>query len=566
MLLFVHLTSHNGFDASAAVVTEKKSRQSHGSTTRGSANDAQKIVKMLNTYLNESHTICFGAKSFPGTIIDSFSFKNLPNIKESDMIRLAGAKKFTPKAKTEAKNLQLSGTNEIKLQECLGRSLEQLKAIDTHTSIGNAVEFMLPRDFGGKVVYSNTCKADLTSSVRRMVYEVKSPGQENSLVVQMLERLVTSLDISHVLRNSIVFGATPSNGFIFIGTRDVPVNRGDANKVSLHLFKVSLEDSLYMWQLASNIENASAYLTSDAPLVLRSLSRLEVDSWLCRIHLLDWSQHRVYDITLPEKVQWPESLEDLSEEDNAAKKSCIAVECQCPHFAMKVIRDDEAFKRELRVLTTIEPGYFISGVSGNGEVTGPLEISDQTKKLLAKRRKTLNSSKEKDKGWWSLKKISTLSHSPGGVLIMRVGENVPHPLDHVSRCTVFTDCIEALQSLHEKGYCHTDLRLPNLLKFDEKYEPVDFGDAVKTGTAVCIEDFSEGRRKLLTAAAAGHTSARNSIEWNVGHDIEMLARAVFGAPVTEDKERDPACPVALNKKRIRGNAGIVKNNKKKARR
>ena len=141
-------------------------------------------------------------------------------------------------------------------------------------------------------------------------------------------------------------------------------------------------------------------------------------------------------------------------------------------------------------------------------------------------------------------------------MIVRVGENVPDPLDHVSRCAVFTDCIEALQSLHEKGYCHTDLRLPNLLKFDEKYEPVDFGDAVKTGTAVCIEDFSEGRRKLLTAAAAGHTSARNSIEWNVGHDIEMLARAVFGAPVTEDEdvefERDPASQVALNKKRKRG--------------
>ena len=78
----------------------------------------------------------------------------------------------------------------------------------------------------------------MTSSVRRMEFEVKSAGNEDALLLQMLERF-TSLDVSHLLKNTLVFGATPAEAFVFIGTRSIPASRPDSNIKSLYLFRTT---------------------------------------------------------------------------------------------------------------------------------------------------------------------------------------------------------------------------------------------------------------------------------------------------------------------------------------
>ena len=108
---------------------------------------------------------------------------------------------------------------------------------------------------------------------------------------------------------------------------------------------------------------------------------------------------------------------------------------------------------------------------------------------------------------------------------MRLGEDLPMTLDGALRTRIINDCIPELRKIHELGYVHTDLRRPNILKFDKKYMPIDFGEAVEIGTEVNLKEFSEGRKECLL-----HSPLDSTIKWYAEHDIEMLFRAVYSCP------------------------------------
>jgi hypothetical protein len=108
---------------------------------------------------------------------------------------------------------------------------------------------------------------------------------------------------------------------------------------------------------------------------------------------------------------------------------------------------------------------------------------------------------------------------------MERGMSLPEELDGGLRLAIFDDCVRAIRRCHDKGYFHTDLRLPNVLRFRDRYEPVDFGEAVKAGQGVLIETLSDSRKQLVTLTTSNSTHEM----WSSGHDTEMLARSVFGA-------------------------------------
>ena len=56
---------------------------------------------------------------------------------------------------------------------------------------------------------------------------------------------------------------------------------------------------------------------------------------------------------------------------------------------------------------------------------------------------------------------------------MKRGEPIP---SHYSYTDIYLNCRESLKRLHVQGYCHTDIRLPNILKFGDKLELIDFGE------------------------------------------------------------------------------------------
>lgn len=486
---------------------------------------------MLNGFiLDKSKEVFFGSVKSESEL-QRFKVADLPKITESDIMSHFGQET----AGGEREEVpSLGGENEDTLQKCLSSNLKVLKAIDTHKGCDDAIEFLKPREVGeGGAAYLNTGKADLTSATRRMVFEVKSKGRDADLILQMLERLVTSLDVSHITQNSTVFGATPQNGYMLFGNRSIPASREDSHVVSLHLYSVPIADILSLWSRASVVSGPESFLTDDAALVMHGIRAAGYNPWLCRVRLLDWSQHNVYAISVPQKIERHDG-----------------VYCDKPNFALKVMRSDDAFVREDTALTVIKPDYlfdtrrcndkkFIStGENGNKK---RWSVKLTTKKI-----------------WWA----SAIQHLPteGGVVVMKLGEKLGDNIDSNAdlRVRILDDCMHSLQRIHNAGYVHTDLRRPNLLLFNDKFMPVDFGEAVKIGTAVDLRTFSSGRRNL--------TFNRNAeiVNWGKEHDVDMLFRAIWNIPPRKNVERNEALEdVDKGEKRPPAANGNRKNKKRR---
>jgi hypothetical protein len=539
-------------DVLPSIGVKSSKRKTHGSTSRGCANPAGEVIDKLNVLIkDDNYSVCFGEIE-QSSQLHEFKFCDCPEMTEHQMQRLANLS-LTAAADEDESVTELTGDDETTLQIFLTENTESLKAIDTHAAIGNAVEFMVPKQFHSLhdddvVVYTNTGKAALTSKVRRMVFEVKSTGCENQLILQMLKRLVTSLDFSHILENSIVFGATPTMAFIFVGIRYIPINRRGDNHVSLYLFSVPHKDVIPMWQLASRVNSPIDFLTEDAALVMKGLLSYGCDPWLCRVRLLAWSQFRVYEIALPYLVDRPDSKKKRGQKT-------VGVSANTSLIVLKVVGEEDAFRRELAALDAVKPSFFVCGISHDGVTIKGAGDVHKFEKSTVKIFKDRKGAAVDGCGWW--RSACQLAPSSGGVLLMHQGESVPEDPDHDTRTEIVNNCMEALELMHAKGYVHTDLRLPNLLKFDGIYQPIDFGEAVKTGAGVCVDQLSDARRKLVSDAAAKTKGA--SLYWNEHHDIEMLFRAVFYAEaVTVEEAVERPCNVIVKGKK-RGPRAIDEN-------
>lgn len=208
---------------------------------------------------------------------------------------------------------------------------------------------------------------------------------------------------------------------------------------------------------------------------------------------------------------------DSTEEERSSE--CVGVVTNHPDFAMKIIHCSGSFNTEVNALFAIKPPYFISGISFKGDVTPgtyPLPTPNSSIPLIG------NTS---EGGWWT----RTPRPSNGGCLLMEMGEALPDPLEHSTRHDIFNQIYRSLAHMHALRYCHTDVRLPNILKFGDKYCLIDYGEVVATGAMVDIEEFSDGRKDLVSELGP-------YVSWESGHDVAMLARAVYqitpGLPIS----------------------------------
>ncbi len=48
--------------------------------------------------------------------------------------------------------------------------------------------------------------------------------------------------------------------------------------------------------------------------------------------------------------------------------------------------------------------------------------------------------------------------------------------DVTTQAEVFNGCVESLDRMHDKKWCHTDIRVANMVTIAGKYTLVDFGD------------------------------------------------------------------------------------------
>lgn len=73
-----------------------------------------------------------------------------------------------------------------------------------------------------------------------------------------------------------------------------------------------------------------------------------------------------------------------------------------------------------------------------------------------------------------LRKLTGLEVNTGGVIIMKKG--LPIDVQELNR-TAVSQLQESLWHIHSAGVVHTDIRISNVMKFDDRVELIDFGFA-----------------------------------------------------------------------------------------
>ena len=261
----------------------------------------------------------------------------------------------------------LANSSESDLQSILSREAGSARAIDTHATRNDMIEFMLPRDFLSGSIFSNTGKCDLTSLSRRMVFEVKPPKQKEALILQIIQRVTSSLDISHILSNAIAFGLAGGKCYLCIGTRKIPNSRVDCNQKNIFLFELAVENIDKYWRIASNCEPED-FLTEDGVYLWHAISP-KVNPFLCRIRLLDWSQSRVYELTFPETFENPTSNiaqvlvppppNGSDGRSGRSTTTCLGVRVEGDMvFTMKVVLQQDSFLQEAKANAAIQSDHY----------------------------------------------------------------------------------------------------------------------------------------------------------------------------------------------------------------
>jgi len=150
--------------------------------------------------------------------------------------------------------------------------------------------------------------------------------------------------MSAYLSNCIIFAATYSSSFLIVGRRTFYVDSQyhiDIAQIPRHMIDP-------LWHLATFQAkmDPQTFLTSDGLMLWWSLRSLGISPHLCRVHLMDESISRIYDITFP-KIE--------KEKKTSNSRHWHSVSTRSPDFAIKIIMNEE--DKEIDVLHVIQPDY-----------------------------------------------------------------------------------------------------------------------------------------------------------------------------------------------------------------
>jgi hypothetical protein len=473
------------------------------------------FIKLMNSLvLDENVSFSLGKTVISNELVGKDP-PEIPKLHFSDLVRLNLVKS------NAQKNIKFSFglkglTTEKNLQNQLTTLAGVARALDTSVSRLDSIEFMPPRDNNACVAYTLSGKADLTSLVRRMVFEVKD--DEHKLCIQMMERVIASLSMSYLLSNSISIGATSTEGFICIGIRQ-------DYTLHVHLFSVNIDQVGKVWELLTQEaeRDASCFLTEDAPYVINALRGEGVDPWLCRVHLLGSSTHRVFDVTLPSKM----------DRDYGVTVS------KDPDFCIKVVRDQCAYEQERKALDAVQPEFYLPTLAkfiSEEQWVVIRTLQDKQAKIETKSRTSTETEAVAVVPWWD-SKLPQVSGNRG--IFFNLGLPVLMN-DQQNKNKIFQDCMECLSRMHEKKYCHTDIRIPNIVSFHGKYTLIDYGEAVEVGKRVKVS--CRTHKQLLPAAAQKAANINLKFAWKCEHDVEQLALAVLSLKTSKSLERTEELP------------------------
>jgi hypothetical protein len=355
------------------------------------------------------------------------------------------------------------------------------------------------------------------------------PIQRKALIAQLIQRVAADLTACWLLKRSVAFGYCFNHAFICIGERIVDSDDENVNPYQIKITVFKLTDDkmidLYWAALTSN-KNKFSFLNCDAMPIWRALHRMNVNPFLNRIQMAGRSTNRVYTLFFPII--------------KANKPTYITVPPPVPELVIKVIHGSEAFEHEKSVLEAVRPHWYLGHFSDDNQLLPQLR-----RPPVPELGPSLKDQVPLPENSWTTP--PDVKHSfDGGLIFMKPGIPLAD-VQEVDKYQVYFDCCRSLQALHAKGYYHCDARAPNICKFGDRFEMIDFGVAHPIAADdKCMKSIRSAKKrpdlpKYLTAEVddirkrklSGSIQmgldrfvvderGKVSLEWEMRHDYEML--------------------------------------------
>lgn len=245
------------------------------------------------------------------------------------------------------------------------------------SSSNNAIPrlFFKPAQMVGDASVAHlSAKFDGTSLAAPMDLEIKSDLRSDGLAEvdwqvlnHAMERVLMRLRLAGFLSYAVAFAVTGRSAWCVVGER-----RFESRKeiMQLNVCRVTHIAVSLLWGAVTRraIREPHFFLTTDGPLLLRSLRATGFEPWACRVKWLASSMSNVYGITLPQQFK-------------LGNKMCRGVDCRPASvmFVVKVVCGDNAdlFAREvsaLQKMADVLPEfafYAVGRFSGDEESKNP---------------------------------------------------------------------------------------------------------------------------------------------------------------------------------------------------
>jgi hypothetical protein len=210
------------------------------------------------------------------------------------------------------------------------------------SSSSNAIPgpFFKPAQMVGNASVAHlSAKLGGTSLAAPMDLEIKSDLRSDGLAEvdwqvlnHAMERVLMRLRLAGFLSYAVAFAVTGRSAWCVVGER-----RFESRKeiMQLNVCRVTHIAVSLLWGAVTRraIREPHFFLTTDGPLLLRSLRATGFEPWACRVKWLASSMSNVYGITLPQEFKW-----------GMSNKMCRGVDCSpvSVMFVVKVVRGDNA--------------------------------------------------------------------------------------------------------------------------------------------------------------------------------------------------------------------------------
>jgi hypothetical protein len=270
----------------------------------------------------------------------------------------------------------------------------------------------------------------------------------------------------------VAFGYCVGKAFICIGERNVESDP-NPNHIKMTLFSLADADSVDLYWHALSKLPITRFLSRDAIPIWQALDALDVNPFYCRIELLGRSINRVYGVYFP--FLGPRGVPTF-----------VTRPRPDPWKVIKVVDGDANYDFEKAALEAIRPAWY----SGH--------FSQIAQRLPQKPDQSVVQTSPKQAVWWQKLPYDEFS---GGLIFMEPGKQICStalPDNQLNWEHVMLDCWHSLQRIHERGYCHCDVRIPNICKFGDNYELVDYGFARKFGQSTSGGPQTEGLKILVS--------------------------------------------------------------------